>query len=159
MSLVHLYDAAMNWCYKSPTLEIIRDGKYAIPLIQSLHLAGITMLLGTTIAFNLRLTGIGLNELGLRDMRDQLWRWAKAGLFLTLLSGFFVFLPDPARYLCSTPFRIKMGCLALALGFQFTIFKRFLVGAHSRARRFVVAGISLFLWFSVGWAGRAIAFF
>lgn len=153
------FDAVIAWCYESPTLGLIRDGKYAIPLIQSLHLAGITIVLGTTVAFNLRLTDLGLTELPRKALVEQLWRWAKRGLVLTAVSGFFVFLPDPARYLQNDPFRLKMLLLALAILFQFTIFKRFLHTEHTRVARVLVAIVSLILWFGVGWSGRAIAFF
>ena len=31
-----------QWCYQSPVLGILRDSSYAMPIIQSIHLLGLT---------------------------------------------------------------------------------------------------------------------
>jgi hypothetical protein len=83
------------------------------------------------------------------------------GLLVVVLSGALIFIGTPAKYLASNPFRVKMAALGLAMLFQYTMLRRFAAPAaapHSRAARFLVAGLSLTLWFTVGWAGRAIAF-
>jgi hypothetical protein len=54
-----------------------------------------------------------------------------------------------------------MAVLGLAIAFHFAVFRPFVTSnGESRPRRGqrVVAGLSLTLWFLVGWAGRAIAF-
>jgi hypothetical protein len=54
-----------------------------------------------------------------------------------------------------------MAVLFLAILSQFAVFRRFFASDPASRRRsvnIVVAAISLTLWFSVGWAGRAIAF-
>lgn len=153
----------VQWCYYSKDYAFIRDSPYGVPLVQSLHLTGITLLLGTTVVLNLRLLGLGLKRLPLPLLAEQLWPWAKAGMALTILSGIMVFLPDPTRYAHSGPFRLKMILLCLALLFQFTIFRRAVrtddAASRPRVRNVVVASLSLVLWFGVGWSGRAIAFF
>jgi hypothetical protein len=152
----------VQWCYYSKDYAFVRDSKYAIPLLQSLHLAGLTLLLGTTVLLNIRLLGIGFRKLPLPLITDQLWPWSKAGLVLTICTGIMVFLPDPTRYAQSGPFRLKMLLLCLALLYQFTIFRKAVrrdPQSRPRIRNAAVAAISLLLWFGVGWLGRAIAFF
>ena len=54
-----------------------------------------------------------------------------------------------------------MVSLALAMLCQFGLFRRFSgpdPGPALAAVRLMVAGLSLTLWFAVGWAGRMIAF-
>jgi dolichyl-phosphate-mannose--protein O-mannosyl transferase len=54
-----------------------------------------------------------------------------------------------------------MASLALAMLCQFGLFRRFFrsePGVRRRSMNIVVAGLSLTLWFAVGWAGRMIAF-
>ena len=54
-----------------------------------------------------------------------------------------------------------MAALCLAMLCQFGVLRRFFTSDPACAPRpinVVVAGLSLTLWFSVGWAGRAIAF-
>jgi hypothetical protein len=152
----------VQWCYYSKDYAFVRDSKYAIPLLQSLHLAGITLLLGTTLILNMRLLGFGFRRLPLPLLSEQLGPWWKAGLLLTVVSGIMVFLPDPTRYAHSGPFRLKMLLLCLALVYQFAVFRKTVrtdPAIRSRISNFVLAAISLTLWFGVGWAGRAIAFF
>lgn len=160
--MFHTYiERFVQWCYYSKDYAFVRDSKYAIPLLQSLHLAGLTLLLGTTVILNIRLVSFGFRKLPLPLLAEQLWPWTKAGLILTICTGIMVFLPDPTRYAQSGPFRLKMVLLCLALLYQFTIFRKTVRDPQSRPpiRNAAVAAISLLLWFGVGWSGRAIAFF
>ncbi len=147
--------------YSSPTIDILRNSHLAIPVIQAFHLFGITLLLGSMVILNFRLLGIGLQEIKLEVLAKQVWSWGTAGLILAAVSGFFVFLPDPARYAANTSFNVKMIVLLVAILFQYTVYRRVVraeAAAHASRRLVVLPLISLFLWFGVGWAGRAIAF-
>ena len=157
-----LLHAFVNWCYNSPALSILRDTKLGIPTVQTLHLLGITTVLGTTVIMNMRLLGIGYLGVKPYPFLSQVWSWFKRGLILTVSAGFVVFLPDPVRYAANTSFRIKMIVLALAILFQFTVVRRIVLSqtpAPRSPRTVMVSVISLILWFGVGWCGRAIAFF
>ena len=157
MSLDRLWQLS----YESKLIDVLRNAKYAIPLIQSVHLIGITLLLGTAVILNFRLLGAGWKQLPVTVLAKNLWRWAVGGLLLTICSGILVFVPDPARYAANYAFRTKMVLLCVAVLFQFTVFRRTIRAEPSPAqtpRGVVVACVSLILWFGVGWAGRAIAF-
>src|SRR5215472_12136354 len=108
MTFHSLLDAFVNWCYNSPALSFLRDTKLGIPLVQTLHLLGITTVLGTTVVMNMRLLGIGYTELKPYTFQSQVWPWFRRGLILTIAAGFVVFLPDPVRYAANTSFRVKM---------------------------------------------------
>ena len=155
--LQHLWQLS----YDSKTVDILRNTKYAIPMIQSFHLFGITLLLGGMVILNLRLTGFGLQKLSMNSLGRQVWKWSVGGLLIAMASGTLVFVPDPARYAANYAFRTKMVLLCAAALFQFTVYRRAIqsqgAGARSRANT-LVGCLSLTLWFSVGWAGRAIAF-
>jgi len=157
MSLQHLWQMS----YDSHTIDILRNSKYAIPVIQSFHLFAITLLLGSMVILNLRLLGIGFRQLPMAALSRQIWPWAIGGLLLAIASGFLVFVPDPARYAANYAFRTKMVALCVAVAFQFLIYRKVVRSgtAESRSiRNIAVACCSLVLWFLVGWAGRAIAF-
>ena len=156
MSFQHIWE----WSYSSKAVDLLRNPKYAIPLIQSLHLFGLTLVLGTTVIFNLRLLGLGFRQFALRSISRQLWRLAVGGLLLSVATGILVFIPDPARYAANTAFKTKLAILIVAILFHFTVFRR-VIGANPPPvprRAAWVAAVSLTLWFCVGWAGRAIAF-
>ena len=61
MSLQHLWQMS----YDSKTIDILRNSKHAIPIIQSFHLFGITLLLSAMVILNFRMLGIGFREIRL----------------------------------------------------------------------------------------------
>jgi hypothetical protein len=150
----------VEWCYSSPLVSLLRDWKYGAPAVQSVHLSGLTVLLSTVVILNFRLLGIGMRGLSLPVLASQLWRWAAGAMLLTICSGVVIFVLDPTRYLASGPFRLKMALLSLAIVYHFTVFRRVTRSEPGgRWRNIGVAFFSLTLWFGVGWAARAIAFF
>ena len=147
--------------YDSATIDVLRNSKYAIPLIQSFHLFGITLLLGGVVILNLRLLGFGFGEVSMATLASQVWRWALGGLILAVATGFLVFVPDPARYAANYAFRTKMIALCCAVAFHIFVFRSVIRSKEAESksvRNTMVACCSLLLWFLVGWAGRAIAF-
>lgn len=60
----------------------------------------------------------------------------------------------------NTSFRVKMIFLFFALAFQFTVYNRLVASQQKYRPSFgkMAAAITLFLWFGVGLAGRAIGF-
>jgi hypothetical protein len=142
-------------------IVFIRDSQYGMPIVQSVHLVGLTMLLATVFILNLRLAGVALKDSPLDWLAKELTPWLLAGLAVVVLSGVLIFVGTPAKYLASNPFRVKMLTLFLAILFQYGMLRRFAApdsAPRSRAVRLMVAALSLTLWFTVGWAGRAIAF-
>jgi Family of unknown function (DUF6644) len=141
-------------------IVFIRDSQYGMPIVQSVHLVGITVLLATMLLMNLRLAGIGMMEWPLAWLARRLKPWTMGALIVVILSGLLIFVATPAKYLASNPFRVKMAALGLAMLFHFGLLRRFFSTEPSDPRtvNIVVAALSLTLWFSVGWAGRAIAF-
>lgn len=122
---------------------------------------GLTVLLATILVQDLRLAGVGMMDVSLPSLARQLKPWTRGALTLVILSGMLIFMATPAKYLGSNPFRVKMAVLLLAILFHFGVFRRFAASQPGSRRRLVnviVACLSLTLWFSVGWAGRAIAF-
>jgi uncharacterized protein DUF6644 len=156
MSLQQIWE----WSYSSKAVDVLRNAKYAIPVIQSFHLFGLTLVLGTTVVFNVRLLGLGVRKISMPAITNQLWRLAVGGLLLSVATGILVFIPDPARYAANTAFKTKLVILFLAVLFHFTVFRKVVrADAPPRPRRAaLIAAVSLTLWFCVGWAGRAIAF-
>lgn len=157
MHLLPLLQSVSNWA----PIVLIRDSKYGMPAVQSFHLLGLTLLLTTVVALNLRLTGVGLRDYELSGLARQLRPWTVGAIVLVISSGLLIFLSTPGKYLDSHPFRLKMALLCGALLFHFGVLRKFTT-ADSVVRPWLVnvgvASLSLTLWFGVGWCGRAIAF-
>jgi hypothetical protein len=151
----------VRWCSTSVPIVFVRDSRYGMPAVQSVHLLGITVFLAAILVLAVRLAGVGLMDWSLLGLERQLKPWALGAITLVLLSGALIFLGTPSKYLHSNPFRIKMTALCVAIAFHVGVFHRFVTadtGARARRSDVIVAGLSLTLWFLVGWAGRAIAF-
>jgi hypothetical protein len=142
-------------------IVFIRDSQYGMPAVQSVHLVGLTVLLAAVLVLNLRLAGVAMKDSPLDWLARQLRPWTSGGLALVILSGVLIFVGTPAKYLASNPFRVKMVALGVAMLFQFGVLRSFVASdaaPRSKAVNLIVAVLSLTLWFTVGWAGRAIAF-
>lgn len=155
--MLTLLHACSTWA----PIVLIRDSKYGMPAVQSVHLTGLTVFLATMVILNLRLAGFGNRESPLSALALQLKPWRTGAVTLILLSGVLIFLATPDKYLGSHPFQVKMALLGCAILFHFAVLRRFIGSdpvSYSRRTNVMVALLSLTLWFSVGWAGRAIAF-
>lgn len=130
--------------------------------LMTLHLLGLTTLLGTMVVQSLRLFGVLLKDEPRARVARSMQVWSTAGLILTLGSGFLIFTGGAATYFEGGPFRIKMQLLLLALVFHFTLFRRVMradEGRFSPMLNSITGAAALTLWFGVGMAGRAIGFF
>lgn len=152
-----MLDSLWKLSYDSAWIDILRNSLYAIPLVQGVHLIGITLILSSVLAWNLRVLGVGMRSVPADALATEVWRWWKLGFILTVTSGIVVFVPDPARYAANTAFLTKMTMLILATVIQLTWFRR-AVNQPDAPNSKAMAILSLTLWFAVGWGGRAIAF-
>jgi hypothetical protein len=160
-----MYRQFIHWCYSSAILEWFRNGKYSIPVLQSFHILGLTVVLGVVCILSIRLLGVGMLQLPLATLWRNLSRWFLGALILTVSAGIVIALIDPTRYIANTPFQIKMGLLLAAILYQYIVIRSVarLPNSETDTRttlgRFVLGAIALLLWFGVGWGGRMIAFF
>jgi hypothetical protein len=152
--------ALQSWSGWAPFV-FIRDSKFGMPAVQSLHLMGLTILLTTVLLLDLRLAGFGMRDYTLSWLARQLKPWTLGAFAVMVASGSLMFFATPAKYVDSRPFRLKMALLCLALLFHFGVLRRFTAAdavVRPRTLNLIVACLSITLWFAVGWAGRAIAF-
>ena len=120
------------------------------PAVQSVHLIGIALLVGTIVLVDLRLLGCALRSYDVTDLTDRFARFRRTGLAIMLTTGPILFAADIPRYIHNPAFIIKMAILLVALGVQFGISEK-----HNR----LVAVVSIVLWTCVVLGGRAIADF
>jgi len=139
--------------------EFIKQS-WVFPVIQSVHLIGLTMLVGSICLVDLRLLGIGRNQ-KIADLASGLAPWTNGGLFTVLVTGPLMLGSDLPRYFNNPAFLLKMGLLAVALAGQFTLHRRAVrnSGTSSSPRQKLTAVLSLIVWSSIVLAGRAIADF
>jgi hypothetical protein len=128
-------------------MEFIKHSLW-FPVIQSVHILGIALLIGTIFLVNLRLLGLAITRRAVDSLASDLAPWTSAGLVTVLVTGPLLFGADLHRYVINPAFVAKMLLLALALATHFIL-----------PRNRLVAVLSLILWIGVVVAGRAIADF
>ena len=157
MSLLPLF----QWCEASAVGNAIRTSPWAFAVIESVHLLGLADIGGAVLLVDLRLLGIGLRRQAVRDLARGAHPWLVASLVVMLATGAALFMSESIKCYYSTPFRVKMLSLALAILFTFTMRRKVAMAGPEAARpgrQRIVAVVSLALWFCVAASGRWIGF-
>ena len=92
----------------------IRDTKWCFPAIELVHLFGIVTLLGTMLAFDLRLMDIWLRRWPVSVLMKRLLPWTWRAFAVMVCTGAGLFISDPVRFFENTSFRIKLVLIGLA---------------------------------------------
>ena len=129
---------------------------WLFPVIQSVHIIGIVMLVGTIALVDFRFLGVALRQHAPPGLVAELAPWTTAGLFTVFVTGPLLFWADLGRYLQNPAFLAKMILLAAALIAHFTLHRSAVLTPR---RQKVAALCSIVLWAAVVLAGRAIADF
>jgi hypothetical protein len=153
------------WLYSSGLGTAIRESIWVFPIIETIHVLGITLLVGTVAIFDLRLLGFAFKSESVSRMARQLLPFTWVGFAVMFVSGFLLFSAEAADSYANWAFRVKLLLLLLAglnpLVFHFTIY-RSVAAWNQRAvtplRARLAALFSLTLWAGIICAGRAIAY-
>ncbi len=149
-----------KWCDSSWLGETIRSSRLYFPIIETLHLLGLTILFGAVIVLNLRLCKIMMRHQPVQQVAEDLSPWAFWSLVVTVGSGIMLFLSEAMKCYASVPFQIKMVFLFAAIIFHFTIHRKVTRNDRDPSLIFgaLVGSINVFLWLGVGLGGRGIGF-
>ncbi|WP_339529864.1 DUF6644 family protein [Pseudomonas mucidolens] len=145
---------------------LIRESESAFPTLESVHVIGIALVLGTIAVVDLRLLGIASHRKSALRLIQELLPYTWVAFAACVITGALMFSANAITYANNPVFWWKMGLLALA-GLNMGIFH---LGAFRRIdewdttlpppNRARVAGFSsLALWTGAVVLGRWIAFF
>jgi hypothetical protein len=150
-----------EWMESTPVGQTIRHSASLIALLESIHLIGLALLLGTILMVDLSLLGLGIGRSPASRIARELRGWTAAGLVVMLASGPVLLSSEAIRCYRSPAFWTKMALLAIAVTFHFSVHKKvvFEEPPAPRQRARWTACLSLGLWTSVALAGKAIAIF
>jgi hypothetical protein len=145
-----------QWCQES-SVATIAGSSWLAPLVEVIHLLGLTILVGAIVLVSLRLLGLLMTNRPVSEIAGDLWPWTVLGLIMQLASGAVLFASESVRWYWSDAFWVKMTFLLLAILFHFTIY-------HWVTRRDdltplayrLTGAVALTLWFGVGVGGRAL---
>lgn len=144
----------LRWLGSTPVANAIDDSAWLFPAIESLHILGLALLVGTIAILDLRLLGLGPRSRSAAELARDLQPWTLAGLGVMLATGPLLFSSDPLRYYNNPAFAFKMRVLVAAVISHFTLHRR---AAGSRRWSKPAACVSVALWSAVIVGGRWIA--
>ena len=150
-----------QWCEASSVSRAISSSPWAFAVIESCHLLGLAAIGGSVLLVDLRMLGFGLRRQAIADVAREAHPWLVGSLLVMVSTGIPLFLSEPIKCYYSTPFRIKMAALALAIAFTFTVRRKVAAADTARTRAIeqkLVAIVSLALWLGVAASGRWIGF-
>ena len=147
------------WLDHSALANVVRASTWAFAALEVVHLFGLTLLLGSISVLALRLLGGGLRDQTISEIALDTTPWTLIGLGTVTLTGIVLAVAEANRLYESGPFLVKMILFALAVLYTFTFQRRLTKFEPSHAAALGGGIVSLLLWFGVGFAGRAIAFF
>lgn len=149
------------WVESTRAHTIISQSTWMFAVIESIHLLALSMIGGAVLLLDLRLLGFGLKSRPIGEVARDAQPWLVAGWIVMIVTGIALFVSEPTKLYYSVPFWWKMGFLAAATVFTFTVRRMVVRADETRVRPIVhklVALVSLVLWSGVGAGGRWIGF-
>lgn len=148
-----------------PSLFLQTHEAWTLPAIQSLHITGIGLAVGSALMMTLRLLGwVGTDQTLLAN-QQRFGPWLTGALYLLLASGALLILAEPVRELITFSFWLKMACvLAMVIvfaTFQSSVRKHGQRWEETIARRpgiRLAAMLTFVLWGCIIILGRLIAY-
>jgi hypothetical protein len=161
MHLINLF----QWLNDSSFSVWLREGDWPFPIVETVHILGLSLSVGTIMWIDLRLLGLVTKRYRASEVVGQLEPWAIRGFGVMFISGLFLFLAEPMKCYSALSFRLKAIMLVLS-GLNVLYFHAkvnpHLVEWEKAAvlpwRPRMVGLVSLVLWFGIIIAGRWTAY-
>jgi hypothetical protein len=148
-----------EWSESTGLGLMIRESVWLFPVIEAVHLLGLSLLGGALLIVDLRLLGAGLTRTPAALLARQVRPWLIAAVVLMVATGVPLFLSEAVKCYYSQSFWVKMTTLPLAVAFTFAVRQRIAEAEATSPRTAALTGsASIALWFVVAAAGRWIGF-
>lgn len=156
----------VDWLSQTSLSHAIQThNAWVIPTIQSIHIAGIGVVLTSVFMIDLRILGWAGLDQTLRETTNRFGPWLSGALSVLLVTGALMVVGEPARELLSFSFWFKMFLVAagifIAAVFQITLRKNEYHWEQSLVSRPAIkslAILTLLIWLGIVVLGRLIAY-
>lgn len=139
--------------------DALNNTEWAFPLAECFHIPAFALSIGTIALVDLRLMGVALKRVSTAKLLRDTEPWTLIGLVIVIFSGALLFLSQTFIYLVNSAFFFKIGCLVVAIIYNFTIHRKVAASPTvSPGVAMLTAVVSLLLWAGVLFGGVFIAF-
>ena len=148
-----------------PSVLIQTHNSWMIPTIQSIHIAGIGIVLTSVFMMDMRILGLAGKDQTLRQTTNRFGPWLMWSLVALLVTGVLMVIGEPVRELVTVSFWLKMFLIAVgtlvAAIFLRTLNRNEQEWGETMTRRLsikLMAILTLLVWLAVVVLGRLIAY-
>jgi hypothetical protein len=149
-----------EWIEATALGNTIRQSLWLFPVIEAVHLLGLSVLGGSVLIVDLRMLGTGLRNHAIPRIARDARPWFVGALVVMLLTGWALFTSEAIKCYYNFSFWVKMTTLPVAIAFVFFVRDRIAAraGMNATTTTRLVGLLSIALWFTVAAAGRWIGF-
>ena len=154
-----------EWLSQTPFSLAIQTHLWVIPAIQSIHIVGIGVVVGSVFMIDLRVLGWAGRDQSLLETIDRFGPWLSWALCVLLVTGALMVVGEPARELLAFSFWFKMFLVAtgtlIATVFQMAVRRNEPHWEESVVKRRAtkwLAVLTLLIWVGIIILGRLIAY-
>src|SRR6202521_3799266 len=162
---MHFIIAICEWLEQRAVGTSIRESLWLFPIIETVHIFGIILLVGSTSILDLRLIGLAFRDEPVSKLAKRFLPWAWAGFLTQVTTGLLLFSSEATKMYGNLGFEIKM-LLILVAGIKAFVFHEIAYQSVGGWDNDPVAPLgarpagllSILLWFGMVAAGRWIAY-
>jgi hypothetical protein len=162
---MHFIYSICVWLEQTSVGTSVRDSTWQFPIIETIHIIGIALLVGSTSILDMRLMGLTYRGVPVSKLAWRLLPWAWVGFVIQVITGGLLFASEATKMYDNLGFQIKMALIVVA-GLNALVFHMIAYQSIGKWENDPVgpisaraAGlISILLWFGIVAAGRWIAY-
>lgn len=102
-----------HWLEGSVLAVYIRHSHLLYPVIETVHIVGFVILVGSAVLFDLRLLGVS-KTIRVTDLARHLLPWSRRSLAIVIPSGFILFMTQATSLSTNDVFWTKLSLILLA---------------------------------------------
>jgi putative copper export protein len=147
------------------SIFIQKHNSWMIPAIQSVHIVGIAVVMGSVFMIDLRILGWAGTDQTLRQVHRRFAPWLTGALCLQLVTGLLMVIGEPVRELVTFSFWTKMSLVVfitlITIIFQITLGKHEHQWEEELVNRPYIKGFAIVtfaIWVCIIILGRLIAY-
>jgi len=156
-----------EWLQNTRWALAISGSTWAYPYVQLIHFTGLSLWVGTSVAVDLRLLGVGRRAAAAdkpaAELSDALFFWNWFGFLIAVTGGFMLFATAASTFIVNPAFRLKVGVLLpLALIVHIVIQSQARAWDRAAVKPLVarIAGLGeILFWFAIATAAASIPYF
>jgi hypothetical protein len=103
--------AFAKWLQDTHWAQWISGSNWVYPFVQLTHFSGLSLWIGTNLALDFRLLGLGKKRQTAAELSNALFAWNWTGFGIAVCGGFMLFASAATKYVINPAFLIKLGIL------------------------------------------------